>query len=194
MEVSSRLNISFHDEIPPQQSEWSKALLFLHGKGAHSGTWRKNIPYFAERGWRSVALTLPRSDSPEVTQTDITEYARITRDVLAGLRGMKLAAILGNSMGGWIAMAFCRSYPGLAERLVLEDAAGVNSDVASSVDLPTLIIWGKEDGMLPISHARILHSKIPSSILKTVDGAGHVPHWEKSKEFNGIVHDFLIGR
>ena len=82
--------------------------------------------------------------------------------------------------------------------VVLEDSAGVSNpsdnqpilDINSS-GIPTLIVWGMNDRIIPVDAARYLHSKIKSSSLAILEGTGHVPHWEKPNEFNHLVTDFL---
>jgi pimeloyl-ACP methyl ester carboxylesterase len=58
----------------------------------------------------------------------------------------------------------------------------------------TLIIWGREDRLVPVSHGEMLAKKIPHARLAVLDGAGHTPMREKRETFQRIVHDFLIGR
>jgi len=59
------------------------------------------------------------------------------------------------------------------------------------IDIPTLIIHGREDRVLHLGYAELLHQRIESSKLKFIEEAGHCPHLEKPKEFNNTVIDFL---
>ena len=56
---------------------------------------------------------------------------------------------------------------------------------------PTLIIWGKQDVMLPLKQAYYAKEKIPDSKLHIVEQCGHMPNFEKPDEFNQVVLDFL---
>ena len=56
---------------------------------------------------------------------------------------------------------------------------------------PTLIVWGKNDRILPVKHASIANDKIPNSRLHIFDRCGHMPHFEHSSEFNKLLIDFL---
>ncbi len=49
--------------------------------------------------------------------------------------------------------------------------------------VPTFLIWGAQDGLTPLRHARSLQKKIPDSLLISVEGAGHMPQVEKRREF-----------
>jgi len=56
---------------------------------------------------------------------------------------------------------------------------------------PTLIIWGKQDGLLPVSDAYIFNKGIANSELVVFDECGHVPQFEKWQDFNKKVLEFL---
>jgi len=56
---------------------------------------------------------------------------------------------------------------------------------------PVLIIWGKEDQILPIKHGHLSKEKLPNAELKIMDGCGHIPFFERSDEFNRLVLKFL---
>ena len=57
--------------------------------------------------------------------------------------------------------------------------------------MPTLIVWGEQDAMLPVAHAREAHDAMPDSRLEIFDGAGHLPHLDDPKRFVAIVEDFV---
>lgn len=56
---------------------------------------------------------------------------------------------------------------------------------------PTLIIWGKQDGLLPVSDAEKFNKGISGSELVVFDQCGHVPQFEKFPEFTKKVLEFL---
>lgn len=59
--------------------------------------------------------------------------------------------------------------------------------------VPTLILWGVEDRIIPVAHAYTAHRLIPSSELHMVAACGHCPQLERPDEFNEVVLDFLSG-
>jgi pimeloyl-ACP methyl ester carboxylesterase len=65
------------------------------------------------------------------------------------------------------------------------------NDRLSEIKKPTLIIWGKQDGLLPVSDASVFNKGIAGSQLVIFDNCGHVPQFEKAAEFNKAVLDFL---
>ncbi|MDT4969420.1 MAG: hypothetical protein QOJ64_4157 [Acidobacteriota bacterium] len=61
----------------------------------------------------------------------------------------------------------------------------------TGVKAPTLIIWGREDGLLPLADGQRFQKAIPNSQLLVFDKCGHVPQVEKVAEFNAALLKFL---
>jgi pimeloyl-ACP methyl ester carboxylesterase len=61
----------------------------------------------------------------------------------------------------------------------------------ASMHAPTLVVWGREDGLLPLSYGEKLHDSIPGAKMVVFDQCGHVPQIEQTEEFNQTVLDFL---
>jgi len=57
--------------------------------------------------------------------------------------------------------------------------------------LPTLIIWGDQDPVIPVDHARRAHELIPGSRLEIFEGCGHFPHVEAPQRFAEVLRDFV---
>ena len=57
--------------------------------------------------------------------------------------------------------------------------------------MPVLIVWGLNDRILPVRHARRTYEAIPQSELFIFEKCGHVPILEKYNEFNTCVLGFL---
>jgi pimeloyl-ACP methyl ester carboxylesterase len=60
-----------------------------------------------------------------------------------------------------------------------------------AASLPTLIIWGEQDTIIPVSHAHTAHEAIPHSRLEVIPEAGHFPHVETPERFLDVLQDFL---
>jgi pimeloyl-ACP methyl ester carboxylesterase len=58
-------------------------------------------------------------------------------------------------------------------------------------NLPTLIIWGRDDAIVPLSAGELYHSSIPGSELVVLDHCGHRPDIEKPSEVVEVVNRFL---
>jgi len=57
--------------------------------------------------------------------------------------------------------------------------------------MPTLIVWGGQDRIIPPVHALRAHETIPNSRLVIMEGVGHYPHVEQPARFVEILDDFL---
>lgn len=62
--------------------------------------------------------------------------------------------------------------------------------LANVADLPTLVMWGKKDAVVPLSSGELYHQKIAGSKLVTLD-CGHMPEVEKPDDFIREVTGFL---
>jgi pimeloyl-ACP methyl ester carboxylesterase len=58
-------------------------------------------------------------------------------------------------------------------------------------EMPTLIVWGDRDKIIPVSHAHKTHEAMPNSRLEILEGVGHFPHVEDPVRFVEILVDFL---
>jgi 2-hydroxy-6-oxonona-2,4-dienedioate hydrolase len=58
-------------------------------------------------------------------------------------------------------------------------------------DVPTLIIWGKNDNMIPVEHSKVFEQSIKNSLLEIVEDAGHAPFAEKPAIVSEILHKFF---
>ena len=57
--------------------------------------------------------------------------------------------------------------------------------------VPTLIVWGERDHIIPIQHAYDAHQAMPNSRLEVMPGVGHFPHVEQPARFAEILADFM---
>ncbi|HYQ78767.1 MAG TPA: alpha/beta hydrolase [Solirubrobacterales bacterium] len=102
-------------------------IVFVHGI---AGCWRnflENLPYFG-RGYRAIALDLPGFGDSPMPSWEITmaNYGRLIHDFCERLGIDRVAALVGNSMGGFIATEAVIQDPDRFDRLVLISAAGVS--------------------------------------------------------------------
>lgn len=59
------------------------------------------------------------------------------------------------------------------------------------VRTPTLLVWGGDDAITPLSCGEIYERAIPHARLVTIPNCGHMPEMEKPAEFAKLVRDFL---
>jgi pimeloyl-ACP methyl ester carboxylesterase len=58
-------------------------------------------------------------------------------------------------------------------------------------DIPTLLVWGTHDAVVPYAHALAAQAAMPSSRLETFEGAGHFPHHYDPQRFLEVLREFL---
>lgn len=64
----------------------------------------------------------------------------------------------------------------------------------NQIKKPTLIIWGKQDGLLKLADGERFNQEIAGSQLVVFDRCGHVPQIEKAVDFNAALLKFLKGK
>jgi 4,5:9,10-diseco-3-hydroxy-5,9,17-trioxoandrosta-1(10),2-diene-4-oate hydrolase len=114
-------------EIGPAGADAGKPIVFVHGLSGSWPNWLEQLPVFA-REHRVIAVDLPgfgHSPMPADKLT-IAGYARMLDRLLAQLQ-TDAAAVVGNSMGGFVAAELAIAYPQRVERLVLVSAAGIST-------------------------------------------------------------------
>ncbi len=57
--------------------------------------------------------------------------------------------------------------------------------------MPSMIIWGGRDRIIPVAHARPAHEGMPGSRLELFDDAGHFPHLDYPRQFARTLEDFF---
>ncbi len=260
-------------ELSPPEPESSATVLFVHGLSGSWQNWLENLPHFA-RTHRVVALDLPGFGHSPLPSWPISieSYGRLVHRFCDAL-GIGDCAIVGNSMGGFIAAEAAAAAPDRFERLVLVSAAGVSSarlrrrpaetvarmatgsaplllrlqergmrrprvryatfkglfqhpellrrellleqfhngagrpgflpavqglvgyeilDQLDDVDVATLIVWGRNDHVVPPQDAVDYGRHLRNSRTVIFDDTGHVPQLERPVRFNRILRTFLV--
>ena len=275
---SDRHTVTVHGhELSYRTGGDGPVVLLVHGMAGSSSMWKPSIPLL-EPHVRYLAPDLPghgRSAKPRGDYS-LGAQASVLRDLLATL-GHDRVTLVGQSLGGGIALQFAYQYPERCERLVLVNSGGLGEEVspllrglalpgidvlaplafqpvyATVVDtmagwlrrvglqpspsaleqwrsycslidgdtreaflatlravvdhrgqrvsasdrlhlaaaLPTLIVWGDEDVIIPVEHAHDAHAAIPGSRLELFEGAGHFPHCDDPVGFTRVLLDFI---
>ena len=117
----------------------AETVVLVHGMGHQAGTWAKVAPSLAAQ-YRLVIVDLPGHGDSEPEGGILT-----LRDEVEGLAALLEAAVpegnftlVGNSMGGWVAMLYCLEVPEQARRvehLVLVGSAGLAQELSEGVTL-----------------------------------------------------------
>ncbi|MEJ2868013.1 alpha/beta hydrolase [Actinomycetospora sp. OC33-EN08] len=60
-----------------------------------------------------------------------------------------------------------------------------------TVGMPTLLVWGADDVVVPVEHGRTAHEAMPGSRLEVFERAGHFPFHSDPQRFLAVVREFL---
>jgi pimeloyl-ACP methyl ester carboxylesterase len=61
----------------------------------------------------------------------------------------------------------------------------------AEITLPTMVIWGNQDRLVPVSAAYSYERRIPKSELHLIDDTGHMVQMERAERFNQTLEDFV---
>jgi pimeloyl-ACP methyl ester carboxylesterase len=113
----------------------AEALLLIHGMAGSSETWRAVIPQLSRR-YRVVAPDLLGHGQSAKPRGDYSlgAFAVWLRDLLDELR-ISRATIIGQSLGGGVAMQFVYQHPDYCQRLILISSGGLGPDVGWTLRL-----------------------------------------------------------
>jgi pimeloyl-ACP methyl ester carboxylesterase len=117
------------DRVAYRDAGQGEVLLLIHGMAGSSATWRAVLPQLAKK-YRVVAPDLLGHGESAKPRTDYSlgAFAVFLRDFLDEL-GVTRATVVGQSLGGGIAMQFVYQHPDYSERLVLISSGGLGPDV-----------------------------------------------------------------
>jgi len=88
--------------------------------------------------------------------------------------------------------AASRSYPPTVPLLLAQQRAAVTHDAYSrlrGLDVPTLVVHGKQDGLLSWINGDLVASLIPGARLELLEGVGHVFFWEQPERAARLVRE-----
>jgi pimeloyl-ACP methyl ester carboxylesterase len=251
-------------------------LLLIHGIAGSSRAWTEVMPLLAQDFTVVAPDLIGHGESAKpLGDYSLGAHASGLRDLLAML-GIERATLVGQSLGGGVAMQLAYQHPEICERLVLVDSGGLGREVSwvlraltlpgaeflmpilfppfvrasgnmvarflydlglrsvgaaeswrayasltesanrdafvrtvravidpggqsvsardrlyLTANIPTLVIWGDRDGIIPVDHAYATHEALPNSRLEIIEGVGHFPHVEAPERFAQVLRDFL---
>lgn len=218
--------------------EEQPVLVLLHGANDHAGTWFTVAAALAQR-YRVILPDLAGhgESEPHSGPIPISQVLARLEQVIGEERDLTL---LGNSLGGWIALLYTLRHPERVSRLVLETSGGLNRPLSAplaartreeaavilravhgpsyeapewvvesllqraadspmlrltellehdveprlgEIRVPATLLWGADDGVLPLSYAKDLQRAIPGATLQVIEGAAHIPHMQQPRRF-----------
>jgi pimeloyl-ACP methyl ester carboxylesterase len=142
------------------------------------------------------AAALPGADwvLPLLTSRGVRE---VGRGVAAALRHGHVAP---SGDIGVLASGFASLHDGGSRQAFLHTVRSVidtggqrvsaNDRLHLTAVLPTLIVWGERDSIIPPRHGRAAHEAMPGSRLEIFPDAGHLPHHQDPERFARLLVDF----
>jgi pimeloyl-ACP methyl ester carboxylesterase len=146
-----------------------------------------------------LADTRPQADTEEGRRAREANAQRALKEGMVPIVESMLPKVLSagtRERGGEVfervrAMMLGTSPEGAAAALRAMAARRDQTDLLSSINVPTLIVVGSEDAITPPADAEAMSAKIEGSRLVVVEGAGHLSNVEQPEEFSRTLVEFL---
>jgi pimeloyl-ACP methyl ester carboxylesterase len=205
---SDKPDVSYHNALLGQflagfieAMDIPRATLMGQAMGANTATYMAvHYPHLVERlilvdgaGYRNPNRDLAKPPS----ERQLRFYRVATGSTLSATQNFLKRRVFNKALvtESWAEEAFtmwlrsARAIQGM-----LRDGGDVTEEEMQTISVPTLIVWGQEDGVFPIRNADRLSLDIKGAIKVVFPETGHLSQLEKPEAFNKIVRDFLLDR
>ncbi len=191
-------------------------VVLLHGLMGRMDHWEEVLDALGDL-CRPIALSLPILEE-EMPEASIGEVGRFVVRFLDAI-DIPRAVIGGNSLGGHVALEMALSHPERVSGLILPGSSGLFEslwrlvttpasahrvlrfaraakrhnveDRLSCIEVPVLLVWGKDDRITSPEVAERFHALLPDSRLSFLANCGHAPMLEQPEGFSMAVADWL---
>ncbi len=68
---------------------------------------------------------------------------------------------------------------------------GEPREAGGAVAVPTMVVWGERDVLVPLEHAAWVERALPEADMRVIPGAGHVPMLDRPAAFSALLEGFL---
>ena len=168
-------------------------VLLLHGARFTSETWRElgTIATLADAGYHVIAVDLPGYGNSEASAVPRDEYLN---QALGQLWATSRFVIVSPSMSGGFSLPFVARQPDRVAGYVPVAPVGIADHrvALERVDVPTLVVWGENDQVIPVSQASVLAEALSGETL-ILSGASHPCYLDRPDEFHRALLDFVGG-
>ena len=146
-----------------------------------------------------LADTRASADTAEAKQTRAQQaelalkegMAGITADMMPKLLRAETLAERPDIVERLREMMMSTNPRGAAEALKAMASRDDQTNLLSSITVPTLIIVGRDDAITTVKDSELMHKGIRESQLEVIENSGHVSNLEQGKQFNRILQEFL---
>ena len=146
-------------------------LIYIHGSESNSRTYKASL----------LRGLFPGMVVPDFTG-DLPERMEQLETILGAETGWSL---IGSSLGGLMAALFALQHPGQVRKLVLLAPAltlpGFTRNLPSQISIPTIIIQGNQDELIPLEPSRKIAEKIFTNLTYIVVDDDHRLHKSAQK-------------
>lgn len=111
------------DKFTYAEAGEGRAMIVLHGLMGALSNFDKTFDYFSKKGYQVLIPELPLYTLP-VLKTNVKNLAEFLHDFIE-YKGLKNVVLLGNSLGGHIALYYIKHYPQDVAALVLTGSSGL---------------------------------------------------------------------
>ena len=125
------------------QGDQGAPVILIHGLGVSADIWMHNIEALAQRYRVYVpdVIGFGKTDKPD-TEYTAALFATFINDFMSALN-IEKPTLIGNSLGGGIALQYTLLYPDKVDKLVLVDSAGLGIDASLPLRLVSLPLVGE---------------------------------------------------
>lgn len=174
-----------------------RSVLLLHGARFDSETWRGlgTLALLADHGIRVVAVDLPGFGRSEAGGIATEALLDALLPLLEREAGLARPVVVAPSMSGGVVLPFLATAAN-ADRiagLVALAPVGIPrfEQALAALKLPTLIVWGSEDRVVPVAQAERMHALVAGSRIEILEGAGHASYVDRPEAFHAALVGFL---
>jgi abhydrolase domain-containing protein 14 len=167
------------------------AVLFLHGARFRASTWEDlgTLALFGGEGFRVVAIDLPGFGDSEESSLTPAAFLPALLDEL----DLERPVVVSPSMSGGFSLPLVADH---AERLagfvaVAPVAIDEYSARLAGNPLPTLLVWGGEDTLIPFAEAELLATGMANARVEVIADAGHACYMQQPDRFHELLRAFL---
>ena len=172
-------------------------VLGVHGWSKRNGwhTWAPLLQPLGQAGFHAVSVDMPgwgNSPAWSAAQMDADTGVKALWEIITRLNSER-ASLMGKSWGGGIALEFALRHPNMVSSLILSAPAYRDFDRLKRLKQTVLLVWSKDDPVIPYRYSSSFQEVIPESSLVTYESGGHSAAPMNASDFAPLAIEFLLG-
>ena len=166
-------------------------VLLLHGGRFRADTWRElgTLTLLARSGFRALALDWPGYGATPAFAAEPEPRALL--EAVLDRVGAARALVVAPSLAGTFAFPLVAGAPARVAGFVPIAPAGIDDFAPQAgARVPTLILWGEKDEIVPVARATELAGRLPGARVEILPGASHPCYLDRPELFHGLLVAF----